>query len=646
MLKNTPQLDRRLCRFAQLRSAIRGSALWRSVLVATVLAGCNTPTMVATDGRSDGAADAAADAAVPMPTCVPPLDLDGDGAFDDRCADGTDCDDRDPTVRPGAPELCGNSIDDDCDGVTDATCVDATGSSCAAPTILTVSNTIAATLYAGGADPACFGLGYYSGRHVIRVDLSEPRAVSLSTAWPEYDDSRSAFFIALDVCDGASTGCSPSIAGAGSTSLAFAGLPEGSYFFEVRGESGPSAITGEAPSFDVRVEITPPILPPDNDTCERALAIPGARGTTMHRVELTASSVDPLADACSVAKDVYFRFELSAPSDVTLDFASEVAGAYGIALYSGECVGATTVQCVPEITEGLLMRALSPGGYLVRVSGPDNGLGTLTVTLSAPTVARPGETCADPTPLVPGVWAADTLDDRALDHGPTECGNDDSFLRDVVYDFTLSAPSEVQVVVRGADGSPTASIQASCGTVGSVPEQRCSEPALAWWFDGGALRTRASRLPAGRYYVVVRAGRFERIETLLLVEAPKSITPVGGNVDCASARVLSSSPGLTVYSGTFESTTGPIFRIDLPISAGGRFVANAHLFTPPARGSARPTVLGQVLWARGCGGAEPVPGAPISFEGGLLHAGTYYIEVEPMSDVSRYELAFEIGGAP
>ncbi len=52
----------------------------------------------------------------------PVLDGDGDGAWV-----GTDCDDEDPTRYPGAPERCGNDVDDDCDGAVDESdAVDAT----------------------------------------------------------------------------------------------------------------------------------------------------------------------------------------------------------------------------------------------------------------------------------------------------------------------------------------------------------------------------------------------------------------------------------------------------------------------------------------------------------------------------------------
>ena len=59
-------------------------------------------------------------------SCRPSSTASKNGAGDDKDGDGTrwcdDCRDDNPAVHPGAPEICGNGVDDDCNGVVDDGC--------------------------------------------------------------------------------------------------------------------------------------------------------------------------------------------------------------------------------------------------------------------------------------------------------------------------------------------------------------------------------------------------------------------------------------------------------------------------------------------------------------------------------------------
>ena len=81
---------------------------------ATVSPGAEEICADSIDNDCDAQIDEGCDVACP--------DADGDSYMDAACG-GTDCNDLDAAINPGASEVCGNTIDENCNGASDDTCL-------------------------------------------------------------------------------------------------------------------------------------------------------------------------------------------------------------------------------------------------------------------------------------------------------------------------------------------------------------------------------------------------------------------------------------------------------------------------------------------------------------------------------------------
>jgi len=84
---------------------------------------CSNPPLPAGTACASGGPGAVCDGAgacTPALTCT---DQDGDGfAINGGGCGPVDCNDANPAIYPGAPELCGDLVDNNCDGTVDTNC--------------------------------------------------------------------------------------------------------------------------------------------------------------------------------------------------------------------------------------------------------------------------------------------------------------------------------------------------------------------------------------------------------------------------------------------------------------------------------------------------------------------------------------------
>jgi hypothetical protein len=453
----------------------------------------------------------------PTVGCVhAPRDLDGDGVVDRACPDGvsgmqgTDCNDGDPTVYPGAPEICDDSRDNNCNGLADyldtAAGCRPMNDSCAGARVLTGPGRYFGTnaLLSDSFTLSCNSIAARDS--VYAFTLSEPHDVRIGMS----DMTMGAAIAVADSCAMGAVmdlACSRAI-NTGTfgvmvaPSIFIRSLPAGTYYLFVE--------TPSSSPFTFTLSYEEPTTPPAGDACPpNSPAVDLASGVP--QTLDTTTLVDDFSVSCNPGlpqNDAVFRLHLDALSNAQIDVTGPSDGMNFVSLRQG-CPG-SQLRCSSGASVTGSFRDLAAGDYFVIVENTMPGPVTATATITPGGMRVTGDACstAASVPLgstLPYAGNA-TVDFSTLlagaDYGTT-CGSmstQDPPWRDAVYTFTLGADADTTVTVTPTGGwTPSYhwAIESTCGSQGSM-RGRCqsgsgSSPTSAVFFG----------VPAGTYYVVV-----------------------------------------------------------------------------------------------------------------------------------------------
>jgi hypothetical protein len=553
-------------------------------------------------------------------------DADGDGNPDGHCVDDGDCDDNDPSVFTGHPEVCANRKDDDCDGqIDEPPCQSPSHDTCLDPLVVRESGnyeldtTAAAYDYGGTCAPMDS-----AGRRDVVIALeigSEPRDVDVVAEAP-------AGVLAVGMageCNKLATeiACAAGQLGPLGNSLArirVRSLAPGTYPLYVWSDRDEKIL--------LHVTEGPPSVPPANETCGTAAPImPGVPVTA----SLTGTAKDITSRCSFKTGDLVYVFTLSETKDV-LALATSLDG-YGTPIVSLRRAGCAKPEdemaCGSGVQARAFARALLPGTYYVGVSATAATDARVELVLSPPTTPPTDERCDTAPRLAENQALSISLQDHTDD---LEFACSDKGAVDAAYDLELGAASDVLLIMR-----------LSSGDVGAVALTRatCEVPALACAKDGSSpVRAITRSAPAGSYRAVVesRLGNPVQLTALVRPALPPTLVPFADT--CATAPVIDERggffQGITVnaqadYSaGCDAAGTGPAGAPDqmlkLVLTAQRRVVFDMQ-------GSTYTTLL-DIRQGDACPGAEIPRGcsagylAQRSFLDLTLDAGVYWVQVD------------------
>ncbi|NOK08761.1 hypothetical protein [Corallococcus exercitus] len=489
-------------------------------------------------------------------------------------------------------------------------------------------------------------MGYDLPDRVYSLTLTDPVSNVVATATAQGSNNAPALILVPGCTDilGQAQNCDPTVQA--SRVLHQTAVPAGTYFLWVKGPK----VAGTGYRLDVSVTPTP-----EGDTCSVATPVTLSEGPAGGMASLTGTTVGMADDltACNVLSELpdhLYSLTFDRELDVKVKMTSAQAAARGmVSLVDATCRVSSSVCSPWAATNVTTLRAgsLGAGTHFFSVDHVSGGPDAYALEVSA-APHQPGETCANPRPLMFSEGAAggtavlafdahDFFDDPSVD-----CYGDGA---DAFFTFTLDRVLDLYVAVPrdASTGTPLLSLLKSCG------EALSCEPV----FQSSGPFARGSLQP-GTYVLAVDFD-YAQYEGPLTLQA--SLTPPTPGDTCEVAIPLGLPPeGGTVvvpgtFAGAFNNHDGRCtfyspdrvysFTTTQPMS----FIAEATT----GSGTKAPALT---LRGGTCDGAESTCGAGGKARSSIratdLAPGTYYVFVDKASYDAPvdYSLKVSLGARP
>jgi len=433
-------------------------------------------------------------------------DFDRDGHDDWHCENGDDCNDDEPRVYGGAPEICGDLLDNDCNGLDESQeeCTSPGFDTCESPMDVTGGGAFDLNLAGTVGDYlASCGFGATNDA-VLTFTIEEEQDVEISV--------ESDFVLttaALQEECGAELSeieCNWGFP----AHIRSRALPAGTYYIIVQAQ-------GEAEVLVV-VEFDDPSPPPENETCDGAIDV-SAGG------RFAGSFVDVDNDedvSCGFNyPELVYTFTIDEISDVDL---TATSGFNYIPMSVSTVCGdeGSEVRCSYSAPSHQHLYSLAPGTYYVLVEGSDEFDFTLDVTFGPPSEPPEGDLCDSAIDVSAGGTFEGTLVEMQ-DDVEISCGFAQA---DTTYSFDLVEEQDVTIRVTGDGGEwMTFAVQDECGDRATESGCRFGNPA--------AMRIRS--MPPGPHWLVVESFAPTNFTLDVTFQAPVDPVMVDVSETCGAA---------------------------------------------------------------------------------------------------------------